>query len=77
MNLEARKIKFIQEFLKLQSEHAVSKLEKLLESEKGESTRTDLSPFDKEGLNERIAKSEMDFVNGLYKTSGELLKKYK
>ena len=34
MNLEARKIEFVQEFLKLQSEDAVSRLEKILRKEK-------------------------------------------
>lgn len=34
MNIEARKIEFIQEFLKLQSEEAISKLEKIIEKGK-------------------------------------------
>lgn len=34
MNIEARKIKFVQEFLKLQSEEAISRLEKILSKEK-------------------------------------------
>ena len=34
MNLEARKIQFVQEFLKLQSEEIVSRLEKILRKEK-------------------------------------------
>ena len=34
MELEARKIEFIQEFLKLQSEEAISRLEKVLRKEK-------------------------------------------
>ncbi len=34
MDLEARKIEFIQEFLKLQSEEAITRLEKVLKKEK-------------------------------------------
>lgn len=34
MNLEARKIEFVQEFLKFQSDEAVSQLEKLLKNKK-------------------------------------------
>ena len=34
MNLEARKIEFVQEFLKLQSEEVISRLEKILKKEK-------------------------------------------
>ncbi len=33
MNLEARKIEFVQEFLKIQSEEAISRLEKILRKE--------------------------------------------
>lgn len=33
MNIETRKIKFVQEFLKLQSEEAISRLEKILSKE--------------------------------------------
>jgi len=34
MDLEARKIEFIQDFLKLQSEEAIARLEKVLKKEK-------------------------------------------
>jgi hypothetical protein len=34
MDLESRKIEFVQEFLKLQSEEVISKLEQLLKKEK-------------------------------------------
>ncbi|HMQ44352.1 MAG TPA: hypothetical protein PKD13_05130 [Mariniflexile sp.] len=34
MSIEARKIEFMKEFLKLQSEEAISKLEKILKKEK-------------------------------------------
>ena len=34
MNLEARKIEFVQEFLKLQNDESVSRLEKILKKEK-------------------------------------------
>lgn len=36
MNLEARKISFVQEFLKLQNEDVVNSLEKLLQQHKDE-----------------------------------------
>lgn len=37
MDLQTRKIKFVQEFLKLQSEQAISRLEKILQKEVGSS----------------------------------------
>lgn len=76
MNIETRKIKFVQEFLKLQNEKSISKFEKLLSKEKEELKENSLSPFDQEGLNNRIDQSELDFKNGRFKSSDELLEKY-
>lgn len=45
MNIEARKIEFIQEFLKLQSEEAISKLEEILRKEKKRLTTVKLNRF--------------------------------
>ena len=77
MNLEARKIEFVQEFLKLQSEEAVSRLEKLLKKQKKESDEQLFEPMTYEELNQRIDQSESDFKNNRFKTSSELLAKYK
>jgi hypothetical protein len=76
MNLEARKIEFVQEFLKLQSEEAVSRLEKILRKEKNASDERIFEPMTKEELNKRIDKSESDFRNNRFKNSSELLAKY-
>ncbi|OAD45603.1 hypothetical protein [Polaribacter atrinae] len=77
MNIEARKIEFIQEFLKLQSEEAISKLEKILKKEKDTSDERLFKPMTIDELNKRIDKSESDFKNNHFKTSSELLSKYK
>ncbi|MGY6520948.1 MAG: hypothetical protein ACXIUD_04420 [Mongoliitalea sp.] len=76
MNIEARKIKFIQEFLQLEDEDSISKLESLLSLEKLESGKSNLNPFDKEELYKRIERSEEDFEKGRFKSSEELLLKY-
>jgi len=76
MNLEARKIEFVQEFLKLQSEEAISRLEKLLRKEKNSSEERVFEPMTKDELNKRIDQSESDFRNNRFKTSSELLAKY-
>lgn len=76
MNLEARKIEFIKEFLKLQSEEAVSRLEKVLIKEKNAPANKDFKPITQEELNKRIDQSESDFQNNRYKSSSELLGKY-
>ncbi len=76
MNIEARKIEFIQEFLKVQSEKSISKLEKILRKEKSISDERNLEPMTKEELNRRIDQSESDFRNNRFKSSSELLAKY-
>lgn len=76
MDLQTRKIEFVQEFLKLQSEEAVSRLEKLLKKEKKSNIGKDFKPMTKEKLNERIAQSESDFKNNRFKRTSELLSKY-
>ena len=76
MNIEARKIEFVQEFLKLQSEDAISRLEKILRKEKSGSDEKIFEPMTQEELDKRIDQSESDFQNNRYKSSSELLAKY-
>ncbi|MCB0443531.1 MAG: hypothetical protein KDC50_05725 [Flavobacterium sp.] len=76
MNLEARKIEFVQEFLKLQSEEAISRLEKILRNEKKMSEKRLVEPMTQDELNKRIDQSESDFKNNRFKSSEELLAKY-
>ncbi|WP_026777467.1 hypothetical protein [Polaribacter sp. Hel_I_88] len=75
MSLETRKIEFVQEFLNLQSEDIVSRLEKILRKEKKTSEKI-LEPMTIAEFNERIDKSESDFKNNRFKSSSELLAKY-
>lgn len=77
MDIEARKIEFIQEFLKLQSEESISRFEKFLQKEKKESAGRVFKPMSIEELNSRIDQSESDFKNNKFKSSSELLEKYK
>jgi DNA primase large subunit len=76
MNLEARKIEFVQGFLKLKSEEAVSRLEKLLQKEMNASDDLIFKPLTQDELDKRIDQSESDFRNKRYKSSSELLAKY-
>ena len=73
MDLQTRKIEFVQEFLKLQSEELISQFENLLKKK----AQTKIKPMSVIELNSRIDKSENDFKNGKFKTSSELLSKYK
>ncbi|MGJ8665857.1 MAG: hypothetical protein ACSHW7_05790 [Patiriisocius sp.] len=76
MNLEARKIEFIQEFLKLQSEEAISRLEKMLRKESIAYNKQIAEPMTQYELNNRIDESEADFKNNRFKTSSQLLDKF-
>ena len=64
MDLQTRKIEFIQEFLKLQSEEAISRLEKLLKKEKKETEKKGIKPMTVEQFNKRIDKSMEDSEKG-------------
>lgn len=73
MDLQTRKIEFVQEFLKLQSEELIAQFENLLKKE----TQKKIKPMSVLELNSRIDQSEDDFKKGKFKTSAELLSKYK
>lgn len=60
MKLEARKLSFIQEFLKIQSEETISLLESILRKE----TTDTIQPMSIEKLNQRIDQSLDDAKNG-------------
>ncbi len=63
MDLQTRKITFVQEFLKIQSEEVIIRLEKILEKEKKRMTVSDFSPMTLEEFNKRIDKSLIDSQN--------------
>ncbi|MBA0883933.1 hypothetical protein [Flavobacterium undicola] len=71
MDLQTRKILFVQEFLKLESEKAIFLLEKLLEKE----TKNDseFSPMSLQEYQKRIDQSIDDSLNGRLTESNQLL----
>ncbi len=64
MDLEARKIEFIQEFLKLQNEEAILRLEKVLKKVKKLSGNKEIQPMSITEFNKRIDKSMKDSIEG-------------
>lgn len=72
MDLQTRKIEFVQEFLKLQSEEVISQLEKILRKEKKSSEQGDFEPMTIEVFNERIDKSMEDSKSGRLTEATEL-----
>ncbi len=76
MDIQSRKLEFIKDFLKLQSEEVIAQFEKLLKKAKNIEEENKLEKLTVEELNERISKSEDDFENKKFKTTSELLSKY-
>ena len=64
MDLEERKIAFVQEFLRLQNEEIVSGLEKLLRKRKAELTEKNFKPMSMEQYNAEIDQAMEDSKNG-------------
>lgn len=64
MDLQSRKISFVQEFLSIQSEEVVSRLEKYLKKEKITMEEKAFKPMSIAELNRRIDQSEQDSING-------------
>lgn len=64
MDLEARKISFVQEFLRLQNEEIVSGLEKLLRKRKAELIEKNFKPMTMEKYNAEIDQAMEDSKNG-------------
>lgn len=76
MDIQTRKLEFIQDFLKLQSEEVIAQFEKLLKNAKNIESGNTFEPLTIEELNNRISKSENDFKDKKFKTTSELLSKY-
>ncbi|CAN5226775.1 hypothetical protein BH23BAC3_BH23BAC3_31940 [soil metagenome] len=76
MNIQKRKIEFVQEFLKLENEESLSRLEKLLKNVRNQDLNKVLQPMSKQELNKRIEQSGSDFKNNRFKKTSELHSKY-
>ena len=72
MDLQTRKISFVQEFLNLQNEEIISLFEKLLKKEKNSISNSELQPMTLAEFNKRIDKSLEDSKNGRLTESSKL-----
>ncbi len=63
MNLEARKISLVQEFLRLDNEHIIEALEELLQQNKSQVFEQNLKPMSVKQLNDEIDASLNDEEN--------------
>jgi len=64
MNLETRKLSFIQEILRIQSEKTISRLETILRKEKSVTEFENIKPMSVKKFNQRIDKSLEDSKKG-------------
>jgi len=64
MDLQSRKIEFVQEFLKIQNEEVVLRLQKILRRENRVEPNDEFEPMTMEEFNNRIDKSMEDSKNG-------------
>jgi len=76
MDIQSRKLAFIQSFLNLKSEEVIAQFEKLMKKAKNIDEENQFSPFTVEEMSERISQSEDDFKNKKFKTTSEILSKY-
>lgn len=73
MDIQTRKIEFVQEFLKIQSEELIYRLENLLQSETELKMDKEFQPMSLEEFNIRIDKSLEDSKNGRLTKSNDLI----
>lgn len=74
MDLQTRKIHFIQEVLRVKNENIIEKLEKILHQERKKVIDKELSPMTIEEFNSLIDSSESDAENDRMYNAGEILK---
>lgn len=64
MDIQTRKLEFIQEFIEVQNEDVINRLEKILRKEKKQSDPHELKRLTIDDLNNRIDKSLKDSKEG-------------
>ena len=64
MDIQSRKLSFIEDFIRLTNEDIIEKLEKLLKQERKKSFEHTLKPMTQEELEQGITESEEDIKNG-------------
>lgn len=75
MNIEAKKLSFIQEFLRIDNENIINALENLLHRSKSEVFEESLKPKTVEQFNDEIDEAIEDEKNGRTITAEELKRK--
>lgn len=72
MDLQERKIHFIQDFLRVNDEEVINTLESTLKFEKNKMLSRPVVPYTTEEFNKKIDRAEEDAKNGHVRTTDEL-----
>jgi hypothetical protein len=72
MDIQTKKLHFVQEFLRLKDENLIDKLNKLLKSERKKKFKKELKPLSKKEFNGLIDNAESDSENGRLTSAREL-----
>ncbi|MGE0018413.1 MAG: hypothetical protein AB7S72_02000 [Draconibacterium sp.] len=74
MDIQAKKINFVQEFLRINDEEIIDKLSNLLRVERKNKAEKELKPFTIEEFNEMIDRAESDSATGRLISAQEMKK---
>jgi len=74
MDLQTKKLHFVQEFLRLKDESLIDKLNNMLRTERKKKFERELQPFRKKEFNEMIDNAEADSESGRLTSAQELKK---
>ena len=72
MDIQTKKIHFIEEFLRIQNEGVINLLDAVLRNEKNKLYKDSLKPMTIDELNARIAEAEKDIREGKVYSTDEL-----
>jgi len=72
MDIQTKKLHFVQEFLRLNDENLIDKLSNLLRIEKRKKIEKELKPFSQKEFNDLIDSAESDSENGRLTSAREL-----
>ena len=72
MDIQTRKINFVQEFLKLRNIKLIEKLEKILLEDKAKDYEANLKPLSLDSFNKMVDKSLDDTIQGNFVDAREL-----
>jgi len=72
MDIQTKKLHFVQEFLRLRDENLIDKLSDLLRMEKKKKIEKELKPFSQKEFNDLIDSAESDSENGRLTSAREL-----